>query len=1480
MELEELSNNLLNVQDKVHRVIIGLKENENSDEDFKVYQQNKNYLIEIIDLTMFKLLRQEEYTDEEKEILLENLRGFLDELKDQNLLKDGDILEFLDEELLESIEYIDKSTYTKKKIRLSTKHFYEQNKYNLFQENSEGFSILLTELFTSVNSSTFNEKLINIIGYYDLDPNRVCDLMIDVMSCKKENHELYVNFMKQLNPESVEKILIRKLNNLHAKDKGRSLIHSAALLVKANLVSGQAIWNVLKPSIPELHSEYDDKYEAVFQLFKRNFVLNFLTSDEDFRKDEEEEKKLKEKTEVKIYKNQKFYFLASLLETGSYDDFIMFYKLVEASFYFPTKDYILTSIFDFFKPLLSELLSFFECNNEKALPQNLIDNFLSFLDICKTNISLHLNIFEQSVMILVQLNTRIDDFAKISTKYLTMYLLPSLFNNSLSDETLTVLYNAIRKLLFTYSFSERYKIYDAIMTKELYRNPYMLNSSLIAKVKKFLKTVCEGKDLEKTNSDIFSRNLKSHPFFVFSLAIFNLKMFDNLIPTITNACEGLPDVVVDICNFLLLRDVTTYEHIEIDRDTIDPQFLNLCKFISCFSKKYYMSDLKGYLLLLGNKLASEEPNDIYYVFLLTFLLQAFLGFEIVHDLNEKQIFGMAAGPELRTSLLYFDENFENSKIASKSLFDTLMEIDYMVNNTQRFPMFFILFFQLCKKTINATFSLRNKTLKCSNQLIDTYKDAKDLMIQFYQQNCEQITLVYSEEKFLYVLENEMHLPLYDVFSIIKMIYNENERIEKFDYLYNMINKYRANILSRNIAFLENHFEVVQDKFISDEDMKWLSLFWLFNNEHLTSLSLKYNNQIEKLEKMIDNKALETNQNQEKEKNIINIKIRNLVKERDSYAVSHQKFLDFYSRNFAYSEFKFTKFIKLFCVVQRLVTIQDSLYTATWLKITLIDGDANLYKYYDQVFCVLREVFPLLNGSTDTESVHIALFILCLLKQLQSFYDDNDEFEKELERISLKFTKNYENNENQNEELESINSDNDITQIKELIIRELDTFIEDIRSFFMINHINFCKNTITFLVKLMNIVPLNYKQCVDIIEMLEENKSYIDKFGDLKLRCTAYKQMVKKKMEFFKSLGQEKIYLASKEEEKKEKYLKEKEISESEKNEVQEETTEKHDENAEVEHNITIAKDMDNTLKQGDGENIYANEEDESGSIIVDEELKALKNEYNNDLKEIKSCEDDDIDADMKLLSNENNNASLRQKENNSPKKIVQDINTNNQEDTKNEVNYNYVESDNHSVYTIEEGRKHQLEVNEVIKEMKSSEYNEEAEKSKAKKDEDNNQPDINIERSTEEKNNHLKKQNDRESSNQKEAKAIGKTSDKKIDYKKEYDYNSRDRDYNKKTKKYTRDKDNNDRNFDKKRHYRDNRNYKYRDNGDYDRYRSPESKHRKWDRKNYDIDNKLSETGENLKKRDQRALKDDNSEKRSKKYKDKNDRQSDNKNNA
>ena len=90
-----------------------------------------------------------------------------------------------------------------------TKFYYNQNKYNLLRENNEGFaklSLLLASLKSHQPEEMIWDRILELIGNFDLDPDRVLDLIIQTYTIS-ECSTLLISLIKKFNPLSIATLL-------------------------------------------------------------------------------------------------------------------------------------------------------------------------------------------------------------------------------------------------------------------------------------------------------------------------------------------------------------------------------------------------------------------------------------------------------------------------------------------------------------------------------------------------------------------------------------------------------------------------------------------------------------------------------------------------------------------------------------------------------------------------------------------------------------------------------------------------------------------------------------------------------------------------------------------------------------------------------------------------------------------------------------------------------------------------------------------------------------------------------------------------------------------------------------------------------------------------------------------------------------------------------------------------------------------------
>jgi THO complex subunit 2 len=133
-----------------------------------------------------------------------------------------------------------------KEVRVNTRLLYQQTKFNLLREESEGYAKLVTLLcqvgsdLACQNSSSVTISIIkSLIGHFDLDPNRVFDIVLECFEVYPDSnifHQLIPLFPKS----HAAQILGFKFQYYQRLDVNSpvpsGLFRTAALLVKSGFI--------------------------------------------------------------------------------------------------------------------------------------------------------------------------------------------------------------------------------------------------------------------------------------------------------------------------------------------------------------------------------------------------------------------------------------------------------------------------------------------------------------------------------------------------------------------------------------------------------------------------------------------------------------------------------------------------------------------------------------------------------------------------------------------------------------------------------------------------------------------------------------------------------------------------------------------------------------------------------------------------------------------------------------------------------------------------------------------------------------------------------------------------------------------------------------------------------------------------------------------------------------------------------------------
>ena len=164
--------------------------------------------------------------------------------------------------------------FIKEFARINTKSF-EHNKFNLLREESEGYSKLISFLF-DINElqkkldekeiKTILEKIVKIIGNFDLDSHRALDIALEIFKYSPFNLN-YIKIFDILNKKAILPIIDFKFFE-NQNDKKLMIIF--AQLIHFNYISLEDFILHINPSLTELQQIYINKYKSIYEYIQKS----------------------------------------------------------------------------------------------------------------------------------------------------------------------------------------------------------------------------------------------------------------------------------------------------------------------------------------------------------------------------------------------------------------------------------------------------------------------------------------------------------------------------------------------------------------------------------------------------------------------------------------------------------------------------------------------------------------------------------------------------------------------------------------------------------------------------------------------------------------------------------------------------------------------------------------------------------------------------------------------------------------------------------------------------------------------------------------------------------------------------------------------------------------------------------------------------------------------------------------------------------
>ncbi|XP_063516418.1 THO complex subunit 2 isoform X16 [Pongo pygmaeus] len=629
------------------------------------------------------------------------------------LVSDTVLKERLDPETLESLGLIKQSQqFNQKSVKIKTKLFYKQQKFNLLREENEGYAKLIAELGQdlsgSITSDLILENIKSLIGCFNLDPNRVLDVILEVFECRPEHDDFFISllesYMSMCEPQTLCHILGFKFK-FYQEPNGEtpsSLYRVAAVLLQFNLIDLDDLYVHLLPADNCIMDEHKREIAEAKQIV-RKLTMVVLSSE---KMDERE--KEKEKEEEKVEKppdNQKLGLLEALLKIGDWQHAQNIMDQMPP-YYAASHKLIALAICKLIHITIEPLYRRVGVpKGAKGSPVNALQNKRapkqaeSFEDLRRDvfNMFCYLGPHLSHDPILFAKVVRIgksfmkefqSDGSKQEDKEKTEVILSCLL--SITDQVLlpslslmdcnACMSEELWGMFKTFPYQHRYRLYGQWKNETYNSHPLLVKvkAQTIDRAKYIMKRLT--KENVKPSGRQIGKLSHSNPTILFDYILSQIQKYDNLITPVVDSLKYLTSLNYDVLAYCIIEALANpeKERMKHDDTTISSWLQSLASFCGAVFRKYPI-DLAGLLQYVANQLKAGKSFDLL---ILKEVVQKMAGIEITEEMTMEQLEAMTGGEQLKAechdTLVQFG-GFLASNLSTEDYIKRVPSIDVLCN---------------------------------------------------------------------------------------------------------------------------------------------------------------------------------------------------------------------------------------------------------------------------------------------------------------------------------------------------------------------------------------------------------------------------------------------------------------------------------------------------------------------------------------------------------------------------------------------------------------------------------------------------------------------------------------------------------------------------------------------------------------------------------------------------------------------------------
>ncbi|XP_013185845.1 THO complex subunit 2 isoform X2 [Amyelois transitella] len=600
----------------------------------------------------------------------------------ESFMSDKLLKERLEIDTLQDVGTLKNKNFYTKFIKIKTKLYYKQRKFNLFREESEGYAKLIVELNQEISedieSKTLLEIIQSLIGCFNLDPNRVLDIILESFEARPHLDKLFITLIKNYmgDPQVISEVLGFKLGNMEVLDTCKEpppLMTVIALLLQHQVISLDDIFPWLRPDNFLMAKEADKEFKAAQDYIRK---LNIVSTKGPQANGPTEF--VEEKADPQEYwNNQKLVLSEALLKVTAWKEFAALSARLPVTTMFARPAIALCNMLH----ALIEPLYRTHCRVAPKIIGKPIPPLESSLapPACKTFDDMKETVIPALILLGPALHHDPVLMYKIIRILRTARSKP---NDPLHYEALTVLDAAILPsltlmegnccmaeeiytLLKLYPYQCRYCLYSRWKNEAGEKIPALMRvrGNALQRIKHIMKRV--SKENIKPQGRLIGKLSHAAPAFLFDYMLLQIQTYDNLIGPVVESLKYLTSLSLDVLGYCLVEALQRRGR---SAGAAHPPWLQaLAAFAGAAFKKHNI-ELTALLQFVANRLKAQHSHDLL---ILKEIVQKMAGIEAAEEMTPEQLDAMAGGELLKGEAGYFSQ-VRNTRRSSARLKEAIV----------------------------------------------------------------------------------------------------------------------------------------------------------------------------------------------------------------------------------------------------------------------------------------------------------------------------------------------------------------------------------------------------------------------------------------------------------------------------------------------------------------------------------------------------------------------------------------------------------------------------------------------------------------------------------------------------------------------------------------------------------------------------------------------------------------------------------------